>query len=226
MLRLDSTPQTQPWLTQVLPLERLLRTGWNTNAYLRGVEGQHGRPFLVEDNSKQHISRISSLMKSDFDWCYIGIIALISREAELIGCWCEGCPCHRMDTPSPSLSNPAGISSDAGTIAVAKAIAPESEIVVDGVATVLVEKCGPKSRRKPRTPEQIEASACNFKCCRAPELAAGVATGLQERFMEAQAPLFNKLVSRAAASDRAELTSAWTTARSKLYGYLAAVAAL
>ena len=186
--------------TKVLPLEKLLREGWNSNAYVRGIEGD--RPFAVEDSSKKHITRITQLMKNDLDWCFIGMIKMIAKESEIIGKWCEGCGCHNDDLES---------------------LATETEdaiVIIDGVANVEVTRCHAKSRKVPRTLGQLEAANCPFRCCRAPELALGWAARLQRRCMSIQGPLFNKLTSRAPAKDRGLLIAAWNAARSRLYGVL------
>ena len=191
---------------QVLPLEPLIRNGWNTNLYLKGSDS---KPFLVEDRSKAHLGRIAQLTKSEADWAYIGVISLISREAELIGKWCEGCPCHGWDTAADFPF---------------KTVGPETQelVVVDGFAMVSAESesCKKPARKPPRRPDQLEAASCSFKCCRAPELALGRASDLQESLMVAQAPLFNRIVARTPGDQRGIVDAAWTTARSRPYGCL------
>lgn len=194
---------------QVFPLQSVLRGGWNTNNYMRGLD--HDRPFLVEDGSKAHLSRIAALMKSNSTWSYIGLICCISRESELIGSWCEGCPCHNLEIEHFDFES-----------VVASALVGETETttVEDGVTTVEIDppRCRPRPRKARKSFEQKEAAACTLKCCRAPELAIGHAQSLQCQFMKLQGPLFNKLVSSADAKDRGLLSATWTATRSKLYG--------
>ena len=56
--------------------------------------------FLVEECSKAHVERIRELMKDDYAWASIAMIALLSSDADLIGSWAEACPCHPVDTRS------------------------------------------------------------------------------------------------------------------------------
>lgn len=153
-----------------MPLEKLLRDSWNTNKYLQGSDDPK-RPFLVEECSKAHLQRIRDLMKDDYAWASIGMIALLANESDLIGSWGEGCPCHN-----------------------------------------------PASAADTRDAKQA-AKLCPFKCCRAPELAVG--KGLQAlcQKMTRHKGAFNELLVKAPTSKRAELSSAWNTACSKLFGY-------
>ena len=86
-------------LTEVLPIEKILRNSWDSSRYLRGSVEVH-KPFLVEEGSRAHIHRIGLLMKSDYDWCCIGMVALLSSESDLIGSWAESCPCHSRPIPA------------------------------------------------------------------------------------------------------------------------------
>lgn len=79
-------------ILQVLPLQNLLRTCWNTQRYLH-ASPDTDKPFLVEDGSRAHVQRISELMTSNYDWSTISLVALLSAECDLIGQWSEGCPC-------------------------------------------------------------------------------------------------------------------------------------
>ena len=81
-----------------MPLERLLRDSWNTNRYLVGSTDDRKQVFLVEDCSRAHVERIRELMKDDYAWASIAMIALLSSDADLIGSWAEACPCHPVDT--------------------------------------------------------------------------------------------------------------------------------
>lgn len=164
--------------SQVLPIEKLLRESWDTGKYLRGSVDAN-RPFMLEDTSKAHVTRINKLMSSDLDWATIGLIALLSSESDLIGSWAEGCPCHKMQpTPRPG---------------------------------------------KKRTLNK-EAAACPLRCCRAPELAVGKGLRLLLQNMQSHRGAFNEVVSRAPEKDRAKLTSAWSTACSRLFGCLPGLA--
>ena len=51
------------------------------------------QPFLVEESSKATVQHISTLMRSDYAWCCIALIAYVATEAERIGVWSEQCPC-------------------------------------------------------------------------------------------------------------------------------------
>ncbi|CAK9019101.1 Uncharacterized protein SCF082_LOCUS14379 [Durusdinium trenchii] len=77
----------------VLPLEGLLRTGWNSRAYLRGVPAEGHRALVPEESTRANLTRLGQLMSSDTDWAYIEMICLLAEECELIGKWAEGCPC-------------------------------------------------------------------------------------------------------------------------------------
>ena len=88
------------WLPcKVINIEALLRRCWNKSEYLSGnraTEGDKKRPFLLaDDGSKAHVGRIAALMRSDFDWAVIALIARVSQDAERPGQWAENCPCSK-----------------------------------------------------------------------------------------------------------------------------------
>ena len=78
-------------------------------------------------------------------------------------------------------------------------------------------------KRKPRrTPG---AKTCAFKCCRAPELAAGRGVQLLcQSLSRGRGHGFLETLQHAPRDKRAELHAAWTSATSKLFGDLAALA--
>lgn len=82
-------------LDQVLPLEQLLRSCWNTNKYLTAGPDSK-KAFLLEETSKVHVQRISNLMGSDYAWASIAMVALLSGDSDALGSWAEGCPCHSL----------------------------------------------------------------------------------------------------------------------------------
>ena len=84
---------------QVLPIEHLLRSSWNTNKYMQGSDSPN-KPFLVEECSKAHLARIKDLMRDDYSWSVIAMIALLSSDADMIGSWGEACHCHPIDPSS------------------------------------------------------------------------------------------------------------------------------
>ena len=63
-----------------------------------------------------------------------------------------------------------------------------------------------------------EALNCPFKCCRAPELACGVAMLRQEDQMLQNQIVFNEYVSRAPPDKRSELHNTWSKATSRIWG--------
>ena len=182
---------------QVLPIEDLLRTCWNSARFTKNVGGAaaggHQGPsedqskdktnsFIPEATSKVTLKTITDLMKSDYAWASIALVALLSQESESVGLWCEGCPC------------------------------PEPQYVVP-------DKCPGKRRTGTVIPHG--ASDCPLRSCRAPELACGVAMIRQQNHMELNRLIFNEYVSRAPAEKRAELHSAWSRSTSKIWGILA-----
>ena len=64
------------------------------------------------------------------------------------------------------------------------------------------------------------AASCCFKCCRAPELAVGKALQKQSDLMRSLQKVFIQSVASAPRKKQAELTGAWFTASSKLFGTL------
>ena len=82
---------------QVLPLEALLRSSWNSNCFLKST-AHSDKPFLIEDGSKAHITRLNELMTSDYHWSCVALVSFVSSEADLIGKWSEscGCPHHQV----------------------------------------------------------------------------------------------------------------------------------
>lgn len=82
-------------LAEVLPVETLLRNAWNTDRYMKGTtDVNQSKPFLVEECSKAHLQRIRDLMRDDYSWAVIAMVALLSNESDHIGSWSESCPCH------------------------------------------------------------------------------------------------------------------------------------
>lgn len=188
---------------QVLPLEGLLRTGWNSRAYLRGVPAEGHRALVPEESTRANLTRLGQLMSSDTDWAYIEMICLLAEECELIGKWAEGCPCHLRRVPTQPLSG-------AGAVL--------------AIETVLKSKPQQK-RRKARiklTQGDREAASCSFKCCRAPELATGQALALQQSTMDSHKSRINSIICRVPTNQRGELVASWSTARSRMTGQLTA----
>ena len=79
-------------------MEHLLRGCWSTKLYLQGSASidtsKKAKPFLLEDSAKGHIDRIGALMKDDYDWACIGMVAILAAQSEVVGSWAEACPCH------------------------------------------------------------------------------------------------------------------------------------
>lgn len=83
---------------EVLPIEQLLRSSWNSQKYMQGADDP-SKPFLVEECSKAHLLRIQDLMRDDNAWASISMIALLSSDADHIGSWAEACSCHPPEQP-------------------------------------------------------------------------------------------------------------------------------
>lgn len=192
-------------------MEKLLRQSWNSSIFLRG-NADPSRPILLaDDGSKAHLERLNSLMTSDFDWVLIRLISLLSQQAELIGSWCEGCPCHSHCHSSRSGSYNAPFIDDGSGI----------------VSIPLTDETTQPSRKraKRRSPAEMkahkDAQRCSFKCCRAPELAAGHALEMQRELAASHRTQVTEVISKIANNEhRGELISCWSSASSKLYGYL------
>ena len=81
------------------------------------------------------------------------------------------------------------------------------------------EKQKQRQRRKQNTANK-EASECPLKCCRAPELAAGVGMqSLCKKMLTNKGP-FTQVVSSCPPGQQTELITSWSTATSRLFGYL------
>lgn len=61
------------------------------------------QPFLLEETSRPTVEKINELMRSDYMWCCISLVAHIAAEADKLGIWAECCPCaeHQMIGPAP-----------------------------------------------------------------------------------------------------------------------------
>ena len=192
--------------SKVLSIKDLLRRVWSSSAFLRGCVDET-KPFLVaDDGSKAHLERINDLMKSDYYWSLISIICLLAQQAELIGSWSEGCPCH----PPPR-----HVSSDQRQNIMTTEHMPVSDDPNSGAKQR-------RRRRKPvQTQAQRESKKCPFRCCRAPELAMGHAMRIQREFAKSHHSRFLESVSHIPTHQRGELISAWSIASSKLQGLMA-----
>ena len=95
----DVRAQTVPH-TQVMPVQQLLRSCWSAKKFQAGSNApgvsQPSRPFLLPDTGsmKATVTTIDSLMASQYDWSCVAMIGLLAKEADLVGRWSEGCPCH------------------------------------------------------------------------------------------------------------------------------------
>ena len=171
---------------------------------MRGSSPECGnKPFLVaDDGSKAHLQRLNAIMSSDMDWCVMSMISLLAQEAELIGSWCEGCPCHlpvRHEVSAGPYQH-----RDVGDV--------ELIPLMDSVP------CVRPRRRKPLTKSDRDALACCFRCCRAPELATGCALLLQRRFMAEHKARFNSIASKLPNQQRGDLVGSWNHCCAKIYG--------
>lgn len=84
----------------MLPLQELLQSSWNSHKYKQGdpqADELHRRPFMVEESSKVTLSKLNGLMRDQYKWGVIRMVATLAREAELVGNWGErcGCPDHQ-----------------------------------------------------------------------------------------------------------------------------------
>ena len=65
----------------------LLRKHWNTRNYLdsscdvSGGKPGKAKPFLLEEESRGHVKRISEVMQSNYDWACISVVATLSAQA-------------------------------------------------------------------------------------------------------------------------------------------------
>ena len=202
----------------MLPLERLLRTSWNSGVFLRGATDPT-KPFLVaDDGSRAHLERLNSLMVSDFHWALIQTINLLAREAELIGSWCEGCPCH----PPPPPRRAAAVTHST------ERLDPNGMSIVttgdpDVVSDNPIRRAFRRKRRRNTTQAERESLRCCFRCCRAPELAVGSALIYQRQCASTNQSCFNNTVATIPSHERGELISYWTNASSKLFGTITAI---
>lgn len=202
----------QNWsqVSQVLPLEKLIRETWSSSAFLRGCVDV-SKPFLLaDDGSKAHLQRLNSLMGSNFDWVLMRIICLLAQEAEVIGSWCEGCPCHVPIGPHISTQESQEHEDGFGIVSVPLPSADDNK----------------RKRSKRRTPALMQAyresKNCSFRCCRAPELAVGCGLARQREFTANHQGEFTEAISKLPNRQRGELIASWTFASAKLFGYLAA----
>ena len=110
---------------------------------------------------------------------------------------------------------------DWATIAMISLLASESETIGSWAEGCMCH-C-PSIHDSPSTPEaRQEAKTCAFRCCRAPELAAGHGLERLCKKMVHNKGTFNEYVARAPQSKRSELVASWTTACSKLFGQITA----
>lgn len=173
---------------QVLPLEGLLRDCWDAGRFTKAVEQQGSTSndktthFSPEATSKATIKLICQLMGSDYSWACIALVALLSKEAETVSEWSEGCPCPEHQWHAPTKE--------------------------------------PGKKKINDIPQG--ASTCPFKCCRAHELACGVAMIRQDEHANQNRLLFNEYVSKAPQVKKSELHNSWSVATSKIWGFFAA----
>ena len=85
-------------MIQVLPMEKLLRASWNTRRYTTSG-GDSQKAFLLEESSKVHIQRINDMMRNDYDWACVTMVAMLSSDSDALGSWAEACPCHPISVP-------------------------------------------------------------------------------------------------------------------------------
>ncbi len=191
-------------------MEKLIRQSWNSSIFLRGSIDPSRPILLADDGSKAHLERLNVLMTSNFDWVLIRLISLLSEEAELIGSWCEGCPCHSQCHSGRSGSYNAPFIDGSGIVSIP---------LTDGTPQLS------RKRAKRRSPAEMkarkEAQRCSFKCCRAPELAAGHALEIQREVTASHRAQVTEAISKITNNQhRGELISCWSSASSKLFGYL------
>ena len=82
------------------------------------------------------------------------------------------------------------------------------------------ESCPCPEIHPPSKQAAEEAQACPFRCCRAPELAAGHGLSALVGKLQGHKSSFVKELSAAPTSKQTELNSSWSVACSKLYGSL------
>lgn len=84
-------------LSQVLPLQDMLRSAWNTKQYMSASAASQTsskkQPFLLEESSRATVGHIDDLMQSNYAWDSIAMIAHLAQESDRLGVWAEGCPC-------------------------------------------------------------------------------------------------------------------------------------
>lgn len=105
---------------------------------------------------------------------------------------------------------------DWATIAMVSLLAAESEVIGSWAEGCMCHDMvqGNVNKR--------DARDCPYRCCRAPELAAGFGLAQLCRKMMANREDFNAYASRAPLLRRTELLGSWATACSKLFGQMTA----
>lgn len=73
-------------------------------------------------------------------------------------------------------------------------------------------------RRRRNVAKDASAANCCFRCCRAPELATGVAMRMQAASMTSDKSSFSQYVAKAPVSSRAELQGAYEKGSGRLWG--------
>ena len=86
--------------------------------------------------------------------------------------------------------------------------------------TVFPEKQPRTKRQRPYPPG---AATCSFRCCRAPELAAGRALNLQSNHLDKRVREFNQNIADTPPQKRAELAGSFSKAIGRLWGLLVVV---
>ena len=161
-----------------------------------GAKKRGNQPFLVEESSRVTVQHIRELLRrgpeADYHWCCIALIAHISAEADLVGRWAEGCPewCR----------------------------CNEATLDMQG-RRLRGQKGKRRSIFQPQEDNDL-ASRCAFRCCRAPELAAGAAMHMQEEAMHADRPSFSPYVAKAPPNKRSELQGSFVHACGRMWGSL------
>ncbi|CAE7249443.1 unnamed protein product [Symbiodinium microadriaticum] len=208
----------------VLPLQRILRSAWDGDKYLKGTVFKDGKkkPFLVEESSKATLVKINSLMKSnkdnhnhshdddddddsnddddnnnikfDPDWACIALVATVAEEADFLGKWAESCGCC------------------VHRYNLEPGAAPES-------LTLALPQRRTNGKKKRRQPQQV-LPPCPLKGCRAAEMAAGIGMQCQSELMRIHNYSFMEHIQACDPSDRLELQSSWTSSRAILWGEL------
>lgn len=99
---------------QVLPLEDMLRSAWNSKNYMsasaqsENAQGKKRQPFLIEESSKATVGNISELMGSDYAWSCISMISHLASESDKLGVWAEQCPCPEHARVGPRMDKQPG----------------------------------------------------------------------------------------------------------------------